>query len=67
MAYRPLTDDQLMPFGKHKGISMKEVPASYYHLLWNSFTKNDRDGSVGHYIQKSLPVLKKNNPDLIWK
>lgn len=28
----PLTDDSLMPFGKHRGTKMEAVPASY--LLW---------------------------------
>lgn len=28
----PLTDDSLMPYGKHKGKPMQDVPADY--LLW---------------------------------
>lgn len=28
----PLTDDSLMPFGKHRGTKMERVPANY--LLW---------------------------------
>lgn len=30
--YPPMTDDTPMPFGKHKGTRMKDVPADY--LLW---------------------------------
>lgn len=62
---KPLFDDSPMPFGKHKGKPMKDVPVNYLHYLWESgLCKEDKP--VANYIRKSLPALKKENPDLIW-
>lgn len=57
-----MTDQDLMPFGKHKGEKMENVPASY--LLWL------RDQGVGHpgvkaYIEENLAALLKECPDYI--
>jgi uncharacterized protein (DUF3820 family) len=29
-----LTDDSPMPFGKHKGELLVDIPADYFHWLW---------------------------------
>jgi len=50
-----LSDSSLMPWGKHKGIKMANVPASY--LLW--LYENDKcDNLVKNYIRDNLDVLK---------
>ena len=33
MAIEKLTDDSPMPFGKHEGVKMRDVPASYLDWL----------------------------------
>jgi len=43
-----LEDNDLMPFGKHKGDKMIEVPAEY--LLW-LYNNNLKDGNVKNYIE----------------
>jgi uncharacterized protein (DUF3820 family) len=64
MSY-PLTDDSPMPFGKHKGTPMRDVPVSYFHFLWHNGMKNE-NGNVSQYIRENLDVLKQENEDLIW-
>lgn len=61
----PITDDSRMPFGEHKGECMRDVPVRYFHWL---FTQKgfDRKSSVGQYIERNLPALEMENPDLIW-
>jgi len=60
-----LTDTDLMPFGKHKGAKMEDVPASYLLWLWNQ-------GAISHpgvkaYIENSLSALEIECPDVIVK
>lgn len=62
---KPLNDTDLMPFGKHKGLPLKEVPAEYFHYLWNNGLKTENK-PVANYIRSVLPALKKEDPDLIW-
>lgn len=50
-----LTDHSLMPFGKHKGLTMEEVPADYLLYLY------DQDiayGEVKDYIKENEDVLR---------
>ena len=61
-----LEDTDLMPFGKYSTIPLQDVPASYFHYLWTHGMKDDKQDSVADYIRRSLPALKKENPDLIW-
>lgn len=49
---KPLTDLDPMPFGKHKGVPMQDVPASYLHYLWSNGMKNDKTGPVADYIRR---------------
>lgn len=65
-----LSDLDKMPFGKHKGTAMQDVPASYLHWLWT----NDADpmrhkvatDPVADYIQRNMDALKDELPDAIW-
>jgi uncharacterized protein (DUF3820 family) len=59
-----MTDQDEMPFGKHKGEKMENVPASY--LLWL------RDNGLSHpgvknYVEENLTVLLTECPDYIDK
>lgn len=50
-----LDDNSEMPFGKHKGVKMANVPADYLIFLYeNNFAK----GNVLTYIVSNLDVLK---------
>lgn len=62
---RNLSDTDAMPFGKHRGIPMKEVPVEYLHYLWNNGLKTEQK-PVANYIRRCLKGLKEENPDLIW-
>lgn len=61
-----LDDLDPMPFGKHKGVPMQDVPASYLHYLWHHGLKEDSTSKVADYISKNISAFKKENPDLIW-
>lgn len=52
-----LTDNDIMPFGKHKGIKMANVPDSY--LLW--LYETDKCGpDVKGYITDNIEAIKAN-------
>ena len=64
---KQLEDTDLMPFGKHKGIPMSDVPASYLHYLWNNGMKKEtKTSNVADYIARNVDALKTENKDLIW-
>ena len=60
-----LEDTDPMPFGKHKGEPMQDVPASYLHWLWQEI-QHDKTSNVGDYIRRNLSALKKEYPDGVW-
>ena len=50
-----LTDESKMPFGRHKGKLMKDVPHGYLIGL------NDREqlkGAVREYAEENVPILR---------
>ena len=50
-----LDDSSLMPYGKHKGDKMIDVPASY--LIW--LYENDKcSKEVKDYVEDNLEVLR---------
>lgn len=51
-----LTDTCPMPWGKHKGKRMIDVPAAY--LLW-LHTEGKANGDVAAYIDDNMDVLLK--------
>lgn len=65
-----LDDSAPMPFGKHKGVKMEDVPASYLHWLWSSSrsgqSKDTTTQLVLDYIERNKAALAKENEDLIW-
>lgn len=61
-----LQDADPMPWGKHKGMPMQDVPATYLHWLWVSGKSQDKVCPVADYIRRNLGVLVKEHPDGIW-
>lgn len=61
-----LSDTDKMPFGKHRGVPMQDVPASYLHWLWSNGLKDDKRSEVADYIRRNLDALKKEHTDGIW-
>lgn len=53
------SDDDLMPFGKHKGEPMQDVPASY--LLWFSRQDEISDLKLKNYIWNWIFTKKQEN------
>jgi len=64
---KPLEDLDPMPFGKHKGEAMQDVPASYLHWLWTTGgMKEDKLSPVADYIRRNINALKQEYKDAIW-
>lgn len=59
-----LTDQSLMPFGKHRGKNMEDVPASYLLWLWEEDKWNE-PGDLHDYIADSFTALTKQAKDFI--
>lgn len=59
-----LTDLDIMPFGKHKGQRMQDVPASY--LVWLKEKGCDHAGVKG-YIENSWSAIKSECSDHIFE
>lgn len=64
----PLVDTDLMPWGKHKGTQMQDVPASYLFWLWADCGKESQTKTcpVAAYIEHSLDALQDEYPDGEW-
>ena len=66
MPIKPFQDTDLMPFGKHKGHQMQEVPASYLLWLWNNgLSQETATSNVAAYIEENLQALTLEDPDTI--
>jgi hypothetical protein len=61
-----LQDDSPMPFGKHKGIDMKKVPAKYLHWLWTNLESATETSDVADYIARNIEALRQEYPNGIW-
>lgn len=61
-----LADVDEMPFGKHRGVFMQDVPATYLHYLWQNGLKDDKQSNVADYIRRNISALKQEYPDGVW-
>ena len=50
-----LTDNSLMPFGKHEGVRMADVPTEY--LIW-LYENKKCTPSVTQYIESNMETIK---------
>ena len=61
---KKLEDTDKMPWGKHSGVPMQDVPASYLHWLWAEGKRLEvRTCPVADYIKRSLMALMEEFPD----
>ena len=60
------TDTDPMPFGKHKGVPLQDVPPSYLEWMWNELQANGyHKASVGPVLPEKIdPKIKLAN--YIW-
>lgn len=66
MMMMEIDDESPMPFGKHKGKAMQDVPCDYLHYLWTTGKQGDMRCPVAAYIRANIASLEKENDDLIW-
>jgi uncharacterized protein (DUF3820 family) len=57
-------DTDPMPFGKHKGELLQDVPASYLCWLWSK--RPITEVKLENYIHNKINALKKEHTDGIW-
>jgi len=55
--FKPLEDEDRMPFGKFKDERMIDIPASYFLFLWNNGMESET-GGVADYIRNNLDRLE---------
>lgn len=65
-----MNDDDEMPFGKHKGKRMADVPSDYLLWLWDNGmyrdnTLSQRTDPVREYIVANFHALETECPDRI--
>jgi hypothetical protein len=58
-------DTDKLSFGRYEGTFLQEVPASYFHYLWEH--RPLRDMRLENYIHNNLEPLKKEYPDGTWE
>ena len=63
---KQLKDTDKMTFGKHKGVPMQDVPASYLHWLWSGGMEHDAVSPVADYIRRNMHALQSEYSDGIW-
>lgn len=64
---KKLEDLDPMPFGKHKGQPMQDVPASYLFWYWTNSGKRVNQCPVMDYVDRNLTALEQEYPDGIWR
>lgn len=60
-----MTDEDKMPFGKHKGKRMADVPADYLLWLWDNGVHQEPGKPVHGYIKENFKQLEKLAKDYI--
>lgn len=63
-----LEGTDLMPWGKHAGRPLQEIPAKYLHWLWTGKDyKSKHMNPLARYIRNSIDDLEEEYPDGIWR
>lgn len=58
MKKQPLTEDSIMPYGKHKGKKMSEVDPEYYAWMLREYYKDNLKFRLGKMHQVMAYVLR---------
>lgn len=61
---KPLTDDDLYPWGMHKGVKLKKVPAQYLLYMWDECW-HSKPGRMYNYIKENFSSLEQDALDYI--
>jgi len=55
-----ITDESIMPYGKHQGEKMANVPADYLIFMFDAGYLN---GSLAKYVKENMDALRKEMED----
>jgi hypothetical protein len=65
---KELGDGDPMPFGKHAGVRMDQVPDHWMFWYWSKAGgENKFECPVAGYIRRNLAAFEKDYPDGIWR
>lgn len=53
----PLTDESIMPFGKHKGQRLADVPDGYLMFIYDNYQLHP---NLKTYIEENIEAIKVN-------
>ena len=56
MELKKLTDNDLMPFGKHKGVKLANLPADYLFYMYDA---DELFGAIKEYVEDNYEALEK--------
>lgn len=54
-----MKDDDLMPFGKHKGVAMANVSPRYLLYIYDNKFIPQKYPEIIHYVEDNMQVLRK--------
>lgn len=60
-----MNDQSEMPFGKHKGEKLENVPASYLLWLWDNGVWAEKNHVLHNYIRGAFSALETEAKDYI--
>lgn len=50
-----MTDQSIMPFGKHKGKTLAEVPHSWFEYM---YYRDRLTGELKNYAEENVPIIR---------
>jgi uncharacterized protein (DUF3820 family) len=50
-----MTNQYIIPFGKHKGKLLSEVPHSWYEYM---YFRNKLSGEIKSYAEENVPIIR---------
>ncbi len=50
-----MNENSIMPFGKHKGKPLKDVPHSWFVYMYD---RNKLSGALKQYAEENVPILR---------
>jgi Putative quorum-sensing-regulated virulence factor len=70
--FERLEESNVMPFGKHQGKLLREIPAMYFRWLWieahyrDISVRREVYGALADYIERHLDEFRKRTPKYEW-
>ena len=55
-------DNTVMPWGKHQGVQLKDIPDSYLHFMWQKYESGEYETheKFKNYLDENIDAIKAN-------